>query len=97
MVIPGKRSIGGLGKLYDDGQLVGNVYYNIKQDQQRGLLCTVVFLGRDIEIPEDNRHYRLILEDGRYLIVTLRHTRPTAGSPYAGISCDGILHAASEN
>jgi hypothetical protein len=88
------RSLGGIGKLYRDDACLGEVYYNIKPNQRPGqLLCTIVFVGKDLDLPNDNRVYRLYLEDGRYLIVTLRKVRQAHRSPYNCISCDGILHS----
>jgi hypothetical protein len=90
-----KRSLGGIGALYRDGALLGKVYYNFKQEQRPGVIvCTLVFVGDDVDLPRGNQRYRLWLEDGQYLILTLQKTRPALSSPYIGISCDGVFHSA---
>ncbi len=90
-----KRSLGGIGSLYRDNVLLGRVYYNLKQDQPPGIIvCTLVFIDDEVDIPDDKQRYRLWLEDGRYLLVTLQKMRPVSHSPYVAYSCDGIFHAA---
>jgi hypothetical protein len=92
-MIPNK-SLGGIGNLYLDDTLLGEVYYNIRQDQPPGsILCSMVFVGNDVELPDDKGRYRLLLEDGRYLLVTLYAARPGAYAPYLCASCDGIWHS----
>jgi hypothetical protein len=90
------RSLGGIGRLYDEDTLLGEVYYNIRQNQTPGeIMSTVVFVGDDLELSPTGGCYRLILEDGRYLIGALSRTRQDGRSPYTHISCDGILHTGS--
>src|SRR5689334_1015812 len=87
-----QRSLGGIGKLYYDDLLIGEVYYNIRQGKLPAqLLCSVVFVGKDVELPSDSRLYFLFIEDGRYLIVTLHRDRALA--PYICSSQDGMLHS----
>jgi hypothetical protein len=89
-----KRSLGGIGALYRDGTLLGKVYYNLKQEQPPGeLVCTLVFVGDDVDLPAGQQRYRLWLEDGQYLVLTLKKMRPASRSPYVGYSCDGIFHS----
>lgn len=86
------RSLGGIGGLFDGDALLGEVYYNIRQGQTpNSPVCSVVFVGNDVELPADNRFYRLYLEDGRYLILKLSRAR--AYAPYTCTSFDGILHS----
>ena len=86
------RSLGGLGRLYDGDALLGEVYYNIREGQTAASpVCSVVFVGNDVELPADNRSFRLYLEDGRYLVLNL--TRNRADAPYTCTSFDGVLHS----
>lgn len=87
------RSLGGIGKLYQGEQFLGEVYYNIPLQQSLGpIVCNVVFVGNDLELPHDQGRYRLYLEDSRYLIIMLRIARIAPHAPYSCTSCDGIWH-----
>ena len=88
-----KRSLGGIGSLYLDHALLGKVYYNFKPDQSPGvIICTLVFVGNNPELPAGKQRYWLWLEDGQYLLVTLEKQRAHSPSPYIGTSCDGVFH-----
>jgi hypothetical protein len=99
------RSLGGIGKLYLGDTLMGDVYYNIRQDQPPDSLeCSVVFVGKEVELPPDlavgatqengrGGCYRLFLEDGRYLIVTVSKKSSLPHAPYICTSCDGLFHS----
>ena len=92
------RSLGGIGALYRNNALLGKVYYNLKPDQSPGeIVCTLVFVGDDIDLPNDEQRYRLWLEDGQYLIIKLHKMYPTSPSPYVGSSLDGVFHASMNN
>lgn len=93
---PIKRSLGGIGRLYHHNELLSEVYYSIRQDQADGTIYgSVVFVGRDIELANDGLPYRLLLEDERYLILSLTKESTTPFAPYTFTSRDGILHSAS--
>lgn len=90
-----RRSLGGIGALYRDNELLGKVYYNLKQNQSPDVIvCTIVFVGDDVELPNDDQQYRLWLEDGQYLLLTLHRMRDKLPSPYVGFSSDRVFHAA---
>ena len=89
-----RRSLGGIGHLYSDDVLQGDVYYNIQKNQPPGkVMCTLVFVGRDIELAGGTTRYRLVLEDGSYLFIVLLGTRAAPNLPYTFVSPDGIFHA----
>ncbi len=88
------KSLGGIGRLYRDDFLLSEVYYNIKLDQLLDhKVGTIVFVDTDIELPNDNSHYCLFLEDGRYLKLTISRNSSSRFSPYSCTSCDGILYS----
>lgn len=87
------RSLGGIGRLYQGEVALGDVYYNIKREQPPGSLeCTLVFIGKEMELPSDGKRYRLVLEDGHSMTITLRKGRAKPNAPYIGTSCDGVVH-----
>jgi hypothetical protein len=87
------RSLGGIGKLYSDDVLVGEVYYNIRVEPQRGFIVgSIVFVGVEIELPGDDSPYRLILEDGRSMILTIGRSSSAPLAAWSCVSRDGILH-----
>jgi hypothetical protein len=86
------RSLGGIGRVFRDDVMLGQVYYNIRQGQSPGHLeCSVVFIGNDVTLPVDKRPSLLFLEDGRYLLVDLVRQRPDA--PYSCTLHDEALHS----
>lgn len=87
------RSIGGIGQLFCEDELVGQVYYNIAAKQPRGIVvCTIVFIEREVTLPNDDQRYKLCLEDDRYMLVTISPSRDGQLSPYFCTASDGILH-----
>jgi hypothetical protein len=90
------RSLGGIGKLYQDDALLGEVYYNIKQEQPPGrFVCTTVFVGNEIDLTANasDTLYRLFLENNHDILVTLCKARPAPHAPYSGVVRDGKLHS----
>lgn len=80
---------------HDDGW-VGKIYYNLKPAQPPGIIiCTIVLMDNDVELLTDRSRYRVVLDDGRYLIVTLTKVRPVPHSPYVCFSADGVFHSES--
>src|SRR5262245_57884815 len=87
------RSVGGMGRLYSGELLLGEVYYNIRQGiSPEFVVCSVVFVGSDVELSEDARPFQLLIEDGRTLTVTLERER--ANSPYLCTLEAEMLHSA---
>jgi hypothetical protein len=85
VAMPAKRSVGGIGKLYphDGDVLIGEVYYSlVGEAQQRPLHGSIVFVGLDVDIPNDERLYRLLLEDGRCIILLLTKSPTARFAPY---------------
>jgi hypothetical protein len=96
--MPLNRSLGGIGKLYHDDALLGEVYYNIKQEQPPGqLVCTTVFVGNEVDLTANatDTRYHLLLENNQYMIVTLSKARALPHAPYTGVAHDGTLHTAT--
>ena len=88
------RSLGGIGKLYCDDLLLGEVYYNIKAEPQHGFTVgSIVSVGMEIELFADSCPYRLILEDGRSMNLTIERNSLLPFSAWSCVSGDGILHA----
>jgi hypothetical protein len=93
--MPLNRSLGGIGKLYHDDALLGEVYYNIKQEQPPGpLVCTAVFVGSEVDLAGNaaDTLYSLLLENRQYMLVTLSKVRPGGQAPYVGVAHNGKLH-----
>ena len=79
----------------DDGW-VGKIYYNLKPAQPPGIIiCTIVLMDNDVELLTDRSRYRVVFDDGQYLIVTLTKLRPVPHSPYVCFSTDGVFHPES--
>lgn len=88
------RSLGGIGKFYDGDHPLGEVYYNINLTQATDKMeCSLVFVGSDVDLSHSSHRYRLILEDGRYLIVSITKGRHIPYAPYHCTSCDGVFHS----
>lgn len=87
------RSLGGIGTFFQEDEVVGQVYYNIATKQPRGvIMCNIVFLDKDIILPQNEQLYKLFLEDGRYLFVTVSPNDPRYPSSYLCTAWDGKLH-----
>ena len=81
-----------------NGTWVGKIYYNLKPAQPPGvIICTIVLMDDDVELQTDRTRYRVVFDDGQYLIVTLTKLRPVPHSPYVCFSTDGVFHTESSN